>query len=105
MIDDGDAVAQLVRLFNIMRRQQHRPAIALEIENGRVKIAARLRIEASRQLIEKNHLWVIHKGQGKCKALPLAARECVERIIGLVVKREAIEQCRSGMALLIEGAK
>ena len=59
-----------------------------------VQLAARLRIEAGRRLVEEDELGLVHEREREREPLPLAARQRVERRVGLVGQREALEQRR-----------
>ena len=59
-----------------------------------MQIAARLRIEAGRRLVEEHELGVVDERQRQREPLALAARQRVERRVGLVGQREALEQRR-----------
>ncbi len=91
-IDDRDAVAERFGLVEIVRRQQHRVAVVLHPRDLAVQLAARLRIETGGRLVEEDELGLVDEGQRQREPLPLAARQRVERRVGLVGEGEALEQ-------------
>ena len=52
MIDDGDRVAHLLRLFEIVRRQQNRRPVLIQMADIRPKLLAQRDIDASGRLIK-----------------------------------------------------
>ena len=55
-IDDRDAVAELLGFVQVVRRQQHRVAVLLHLQDVAVQLAAGLRVEAGRRLVEEDEL-------------------------------------------------
>jgi hypothetical protein len=67
-------------------------ALALHADDLAVQLATRLRIETGGRLVEDHDLGLVHEREGEGEALTLAARQRVERGVGLVGQREAIDQ-------------
>src|SRR5262245_4991189 len=63
------------------------------------------RIEASRRLVKHDDLRIVYESKGQGQTLTLAARERVERHIGLVGESEPFEQRRRLTAPPEEGAE
>ncbi len=74
-IDDGHAVAELLGLFDVVGGEQNGALLAAQIEDQFVNLEARLRIEAGRRFVEKQHLRIVEQGQGQREALLLSAGE------------------------------
>ena len=62
MIHDGDALAELVGLLHIMRRQQHGEPLRVERANADPKEQARLRIKAVGRLFQEEYVGRMHQG-------------------------------------------
>src|SRR4051812_35074636 len=56
LLDDRDAVAQRLRLVEVVRREQDRLAEVLQRAHGPPGVAPRLRVEARRRLVEEDEL-------------------------------------------------
>ena len=72
---------------------------------SRVQLAARLRVEPCCRLVQKDELGLVDEGQSQRQPLPLSARQRVERRVGLVEKREALEERRRLGLVAVEGAE
>jgi len=55
MIDDHDVVGQVVRLFEILRRQQQRGAFANELAQHRPEADPAAWVESGRRFVEEEH--------------------------------------------------
>ena len=73
VVHDGDAIAQLLRLIHVVRRQHDRPALALEGDDQIPQLAPGLRIEAGRRLVEEDQLGIADERARQRQALFLAA--------------------------------
>ena len=91
-MDDGDPVADLLRLGEIVGGEQDRVSLLLHAGDLAAQVAAGLRIEARRRLIEEHQLRCVDEGQRQREPLALTARERVERGIRLLGQREARQQ-------------
>ena len=74
-------------------------AVALHPRDLAVQLAARLRVEAGGRLVEEHELGLVDEREREREPLPLAARQRVERGVGLVGEREAFEQLPAGGVL------
>src|ERR671925_1034775 len=75
VVDDRDAIAQALRFLHIVRRQHNRSPTLPQVANELPKLAARLRIEAGRRLVEKQQLRVADQRASERKSLLLSTRE------------------------------
>ena len=78
-IDDRDAIAERLGFLDVVRRQQHRVAVLLHSGDLAVQLAAGLRIEAGRRLVEEDELGLVDERERQGEPLALAARQRVER--------------------------
>jgi hypothetical protein len=69
VIDDGDAVAQALGLLHQVCRQEHRLASIADAADEIPDRAARLRVEACGQLVEKHHFGVVDQRKRDEQAL------------------------------------
>ena len=76
MIHDGDAVAEALRFFHVMRREQHRAAGGTELPDDLPELAPRLWIETGRRLIEEQQVRLADERTGNRQPLLLSARQC-----------------------------
>ena len=70
-----------------------------------MQLAARLRVEPGRRLVQEHELGIVDEGEGQRQPLPLSARQRVERRVGLLEEREALEERRRLRFPLIERAE
>ena len=92
MLDDGDAVAQPLRLLHQVRGQEHGLAARADAADQLPDRASRLRVETRGQLVEKHHLGIVDERQRDEQALLLAAGEGHEPGVALLGKAELFEQ-------------
>ena len=83
VVDDRDAVAKLFGLVEVVGREQHRVAVSLHLQNLRVQLAPRLRIESGGRFVEQHQFRGVHKCQRQCEALPLSTRQGIETRVRL----------------------
>ena len=93
VIDDGDPVAQPVRFFHVMRREDDRDPFLLR-ERGDVvpEVVAGLGVKAERGFIEEEDRRVVEKAAGDLKAPPHPAGEGLDNIISPVVQFDQREE-------------
>src|SRR4051794_33589577 len=90
-IDDGHAIAELLRLLNVVGGQQDGALLAAEVLDKFVDFEAGLGIETCRWLIQKQHLRIVEERQRESESLLLAARELRVERFALVPKLESLE--------------
>ena len=74
MIDDGDAVAHLICLGHVVRRQQNGPPRLFRLEGAHAiaHIARGRDVETDRRLIKEEDPWVVQERSCKVQLLSLA---------------------------------
>ena len=75
MIHDGHAIAQLVGLFHVMRGDQDRLALTMELAQYLPERQPALRVEAGGGFVEEQHLWPMHDGARDHQPLRHTARQ------------------------------
>src|SRR4051794_23915682 len=73
LLDDRHAVAERLRLVEVVRRQQHRLAQSLQRADGAPRGPPRGRVEARRRLVEEDELGVADEREGEVQPAQLAA--------------------------------
>src|SRR5262249_58516766 len=73
LVNDGHAVAQLLRFFNIVRGDEDGAVFAAQVGNQLVDLEARLWIEAGGRLVEEQQLRIVEQRQSQGEALLLAS--------------------------------
>ena len=105
LIDHRDAIAQGLGFADVVGRQPHRVSVALHPQDFAVELAARLRVEAGRRLVEEDQLGLVDEGERQREALALAAGQRIERGVRLVHEPESLEQRRRVGLAAIERAE
>ena len=75
VVDDGDAVAELLRLLEIMRRQQHGDAAGVQLAHIAPELLAQLDIDARRGLVQHQDRRVMDQRLGHQQAPAHAPRQ------------------------------
>src|SRR5580692_3224777 len=88
MLDDGYAVAQTFGFLHQMSGQKDGLAALADAAHQIPDGAARLRVEAGGQLVEKDHFRVVDQRQGNKEALLLASGEVHEPGVALIGEAE-----------------
>ena len=71
MVHDGQAVAERLGLFHVVRREDHGAPLALHPADHLPEGAPGLRVEARRGLVEEDELGIVHERQRHGQALLL----------------------------------
>src|SRR5580692_8780017 len=101
MIDDGEALAEGVGFFHVVRGEQNGFAAAIVFANDLPQQQAGLRIETSAWFIEEKHLRIVHHGARDRKTLHHAAGKSANDLVGAVGEFEALEQRGRAMVALV----
>src|SRR5512146_2321267 len=101
VIHNGEPIAQPLRLVHVMRREQNGAAVALEDTNDVPKLAAALRIEPGRGLIQEKNFWIAHQRGGYRQALPLPAGKLSYPGVGFFGQLQLFEDFVGGPWLAI----
>ena len=88
VLDDGDAIAEPLGLFHQVRREEHRRAAVPDVGHELPDRAARLRIEAGRELVEEHDLGLVDQRERDEQPLLLAAGERHEPGVALALEAE-----------------
>ena len=91
-IHDRDDVAEEVRLFHVVRRQQDGAALGLDRADQVPEVVAGLRIEAGRRLVEEQHARVVRERDREQQALHLPAGELAVIAIRDLLERAGLDQ-------------
>jgi hypothetical protein len=83
VVDDGDAIAQLVGLVHVVRGQEHRQvALGLDTAEHLPHRGARDRVEAGGGLVEKEDARLVHQAARDLDAAAHAAGEVLDGLVG-----------------------
>src|ERR1035438_9995982 len=86
MIHNGDAIAEPLCLFHVMRSQNDGASDQLELIHQVPQMAASLRIEPSSRLIQKQQLGVAHQSTRHRQPLLLPSRESTHARLALLLE-------------------
>ena len=75
MVNDADAIADNLRLFHVVRGEENRQPLFLQVQNYFPKPLAGLGIKANGRLVQKKHFRAVQKSASQDKALFLPARQ------------------------------
>ena len=90
--DDGDAIGEPLRLLHQVRHEDDGDAAAADRLDEVPRVAARLRVESGRQLVEDRDPWLTDEREGDRQALLLAAGEVAVRRVALLAETQLIDQ-------------
>ena len=110
MVDDRDAVGELVGLVEVLRGQQDRAAVADEVPDGVPHLAAGARVQAGRGLVQEDQGRPGDQARGQVEAPAHAAGELLDRLGRRLLQVELLEQpggrrARLGPAEALEPAE
>src|SRR4051795_591875 len=91
LLDDRDAVAERLRLVEVVRRQEHRLSEVLQRAHDVPRRAPRRRVEARRRLVEEDQLGVADEREREVEAAQLAAAQRARVRVGLVPQPREVE--------------
>jgi hypothetical protein len=92
VVQIADLVGDLAREAHLVRRDQHRHALGLELADRLQHLADELGIERARDLVEQQRAGTRRERAGDRDALLLAAREPVGVVVLAPLEPEAVEQ-------------
>src|SRR5260370_24152681 len=104
-IHNRHAVAELLRLFDIVRGQQNRALLPAQLGDQLMDLEPRLRVEPSRWLIEEKQLRIVEQRQRQRDPLLLPARKLPELRVPLLPERQPLEQRVAIHAACVQVAK
>src|SRR5207244_31525 len=103
VVDDRDLVRELIRLFEVLSRQQDRRARAAQVADDLPDLVATPRIETCGRLVEEEHTRLREHAGCEVEPPPHAARICLRGSVGGIRELEALEQFRRAAACLRTG--
>ncbi len=86
LVDDADAVAQLLRFVDVVRGEKDGCALAADSANHLVEQIARPRVESGCWLVHEEDIWVVNETAYDGNALLPAAREVLDELVHLVAE-------------------
>src|SRR5665213_4316929 len=92
VVDDGHAVAERVRLLEVVGRQEHRGPAVAQLADLRPEVRPGLGIEAGGGLVEKDKAGPVHQADGDVETAPLAARVRLRLAGRAALDLEGLEQ-------------
>ncbi len=98
VIDDGDLVRELIRFFEVLRRQQDRRPLAAQVADDLPDLVATPRIETCRRLVEEEHARLREQARREVEPPSHAARVGLRGSVGGLDELEALEQLRRAAA-------
>ena len=92
LVHDDEAVAELLGLLHVVRRQEQCHALALEPVEPVPDDVARLRVQPGRRLVQQKHLRVVDERPGDRQPALHPARERLHAILGAIGELDELEQ-------------
>ncbi len=92
VVDQGQSLAQHVRLEHVVRRQEDGLASRRQARDQRAHFACHLRVEANRRFVHEQDLGVGEEAAGDMKALLHAARVLLDECVTAVGEADLIEK-------------
>ena len=102
VVHDGDAVAERVRLVQVVRGDEDGHALGAQPAHLVPHVRAALRVEAGGRLVEEDHLGLVDDAERDVDPAPLAARVGLALAVGVLGELEASSDRaarRSGVGL------
>ena len=91
-VDEGNAVGETIRLFEVLRREQHGGALGDQAAHGVPHLVAAARIQPRRRFVEKEHLGREDQAGGQVEASPHPAAVLLHALVAGVGEIELGEQ-------------
>ena len=91
-VHDRDPVAELLGLLHVVGGQDDRRTAGPDPADGVPEVAAGLRVEPGRRLVEEDDAGVVDQGQGDREALLLPARKLVDQAGALLLEPDHRQQ-------------
>ena len=98
LVDDRDAVAEPLGLVHVVGRQHDGAAAVPQVADDFPELAAGLRVEPRRRLVEEEHLGIADQGDRDGQPLLLAAGELLDEGVGLALQRHPARSRRRRQA-------
>ena len=91
VVEDHDAVGDLLHLVELMARDQHGAALAGEVAEEAAQPADAVGIEPVGRLVEHEHLRVAEQRRGQAEALPHAQRVAADLALAGIAQPDQLE--------------
>src|ERR1035441_3349611 len=91
-VDDGHAVAEFLRLFDVVGGEEDGALLTAQVQHEFVDFEAGLGVEAGGGLVEKEHLRGVEQGQRQSKPLLLSAGEFAVLRVALLPELQALQE-------------
>src|SRR5690348_5311995 len=105
MVDDGDAVAESLGFVHVVRGEENRAARGLEFLDEIPDLAARLRIESGRRLVEEEQIRITDDRARNRQPLLLTAGQFSDTTVALLVELHESDDVVDAAAPRIKAAK
>ena len=92
VVEHDDVVGEAVGLFEVLRREDQRGALAHELAQQVPEVAAAARVETGGRLVEEQHLGRRDEAGGEVEPAAHAAGERLHELVGVVGEVEQLEQ-------------
>jgi hypothetical protein len=105
VVDDPDLVGEDLRLLEVVGREEHRAAVALQAPDHLPDRPTGLGVESGRRLVQETDLGVVGEREGEAQLLLLAARKRVEAAVRLVQQVDLARAAPSGSVASRRGSR
>src|SRR5262249_27061633 len=97
-VDEGDVVAQLLRLLQVVRREEDRRALGVDALHVLPQLQPQLDVAARRRLVEDQQSRAVHQRAREDQPPLHAARQRARAFVLLVRQRERLQQLSAALA-------
>jgi len=104
-VHDGDAVTERLGFFHVMGGQHDGAPLGMDLVDKVPQVAARLRVEAGRGLVQEHEIGRVDEGGGDGEPLLLAAGELADGGPRLVGQADFRQQARDGRRFAVEAGE
>src|ERR1019366_1728854 len=105
LIDDGHAVAEFLRLLDVVGGEEDGALLTAQVEHELVDFEAGLGVEAGGGLVEKEHLRVVEQGERQGEPLLLPAGEFAVLRVALLPELQALQELVAIHGTGVEGVE
>ena len=92
VVEDRDPLAERVGLLHVVRREQDRQPVPVEVAEDPPEVDSRLRVDPRGRLVEEEHLRPVGERAGDHQPLREPARELEHHRAGTLGEGELVEQ-------------
>jgi hypothetical protein len=91
VVHDRDPVAELIRLFHVVGREEHRSALLAQLHDALAEVARRLGVEADRRLVEEEQRGSGEERPREHQTLAHPGAELLDVVVGAVGEVDDLE--------------